>query len=936
LPSSEIYDSYQDYKGYLWFTSDRGIIRYDGYKFKVYTTNDGLHNNTYFTITAFGDVLFFCSIDGNIDCIKNDEVVQIKQPHLPNQKVYGWYSILDVDTLHSEMIIVSPSLPKYIKYNYKNGKTEEYNPMSISPIEKKYFYMGNCGIQILRPREDGSTRYPTRFHYKDKLDSIWVAYFLYEGHITTYSGTKKIIDIQLNKKNPIYCSKVVNNQIWVGTNIGLMRFNMQGKILDTIYKQFEASSISIDFENNIWITTLNKGIIRIPSQNIDEIKTPTIDNIKNRIVCLKKIKSSILMVSNNATFIIADNETGKFEKYWTNTDHPHTNDVIVLGDTIFSYTAQIIYKNKQLKIHKTDNDPEYTRRTWGYGYAGMRLNNGQIISAYHLSYSIWDKDYTNLLGSSANLHSKVLCFGNGPDNTIFIGAVNGLFAMKMKNPFQASRYFIPNLDSNIRINYIQKQGAYWYLSTSGQGLVITNLHKSMVITESTGLVSNLVHKVAFDNNGYVWIATNKGLVKMSVDFANPINGKHTFETFSANSGLSGNYISDILIDKNKIWIATNNGLNILNISHVFNIRNAPKINIEKIISGNNTFILTNNKTFEFKNYDNDIRIHFTGICFEKPVNGMFYQYRIIGGGLDSNWVHTDEREIQFTNLIPGCYIFEVKAGNNNQLWSLPAKISFKIAAHFTQTVWFKIFLIFFILFVIFIFFRTNYFRNRNKQEQLQKLQQAELRKREADLNTLRNQMNPHFIYNAMNSVQSMIYQEKFDEANDFLVRFSTLMRKTLEFSKSEYISIANEVLFLQNYLSIEISRFPNLFEFSIKADNNLLQEDVNIPALLIQPIVENSVKHAFKKVGNTGKLYIEIVPDPDLGYVHAYIMDNGVGLQHKGNEDAAVNRKSYGLEIVKERLLLFKEQGYYRAHMAIEPERDDMKTIIHLTIPVIS
>ncbi len=114
--------------------------------------------------------------------------------------------------------------------------------------------------------------------------------------------------------------------------------------------------------------------------------------------------------------------------------------------------------------------------------------------------------------------------------------------------------------------------------------------------------------------------------------------------------------------------------------------------------------------------------------------------------------------------------------------------------------------------------------------------------------------------------QKNVYgQSPFDEANDFLVRFSTLMRKTLEFSKSEYISIANEVLFLQNYLSIEISRFPNLFEFSIKADNNLLQEDVNIPALLIQPIVENSVKHAFKKVGNPGKLYIEIVPDSDLG-----------------------------------------------------------------------
>jgi len=196
---------------------------------------------------------------------------------------------------------------------------------------------------------------------------------------------------------------------------------------------------------------------------------------------------------------------------------------------------------------------------------------------------------------------------------------------------------------------------------------------------------------------------------------------------------------------------------------------------------------------------------------------------------------------------------------------------------------------------------------------------AEIKFKEAELNTLRNQMNPHFIYNALNSIQNFIFKNDPVRANYLLSRFGTLIRKSLDLSKLNYIPIDEEITFLENYLELEKMRFEDRFDFNIIKSQNITNNE-KVPPLLIQPIIENSIKHGFSGIKKKGQITIEFVKT--TSNLKIYVSDNGKGIKPV-NIDDKDEEKPHALYIIRERINIINEANSEKAYFDIKPIIED-------------
>jgi sensor histidine kinase YesM len=189
----------------------------------------------------------------------------------------------------------------------------------------------------------------------------------------------------------------------------------------------------------------------------------------------------------------------------------------------------------------------------------------------------------------------------------------------------------------------------------------------------------------------------------------------------------------------------------------------------------------------------------------------------------------------------------------------------------------------------------------------------ELRSKDVQLISLKKQMNPHFVFNSLNSIHNLILKDKTDDASKYLVTFAKLMRRSLLFTDAESITVPEEIDFLKSYLQIEKLRFRDRFDFEIIADNEVLETDPILPPLLLLIFAENAVKHAFKENTLNGKILVtfSIIDD----FLHIEVDDNGMGLIASPRP---VEHKSKGLSMILERIELLNRDAEYKITLDIK------------------
>ncbi|MCB0488199.1 MAG: histidine kinase [Cyclobacteriaceae bacterium] len=236
----------------------------------------------------------------------------------------------------------------------------------------------------------------------------------------------------------------------------------------------------------------------------------------------------------------------------------------------------------------------------------------------------------------------------------------------------------------------------------------------------------------------------------------------------------------------------------------------------------------------------------------------------------------------------------------------------------------------FVVFVIYRSRREAYFKQKEAEMKLNIL--------EVQMKALRAQINPHFIFNCLNSIHHYIHQKDAKQAGDYLVRFSQLIRHVLEHSTNRTICLRDDLEALRSYIELEQLRMDHAFDYAIHVDQSVNPDDVEVPPMIIQPFVENSIWHGLNRRGAGGKLTIHITKNGEQ--LECRVEDNGGGEEQKDDLDISktIKKTSLGMALIRERLEVVNSLYHARADFTIEENKQDDRVLgrrLVLTLPVL-
>ncbi len=921
LVQTQIMSCFQDSKGFIWLGTKGGISRFDGLQFKNFTINEGLSSNFIFNI-----IENHC---GNLIAITNNGFSYIVSGKIINFycniKGFSYNRIVKVrETKNNEWEIIyfSDSSFRYIYFKngvfredkVKNNSIENYKfndlyKFDFSRIHNQddYFIFSVDNIlyklkNAVFTKEfvaDSEIKYITK-GYNDNLyvllnDTLFKYYdrkMLYFNKLSLIDK-ERIISITIDQKAKHYyidkdnhlhlgnyidfynqsflnkCFIDKDNVFWLWGEEGLYKLQSQlftnfisekSKINNNIwcisedknnyiyFGSYEGSLVK--YKNNKFETVNLKQKLNPYPDNLHFYMGSTTDKEKNIYFSMTKLYR---FDGNNFEKLKIENEDKFYSSLFTYIDT--VEDKFMAGTTMGLVIAE---KNKAGKIYKIYPGNKKGRniacitkdkygRYWLGGFKNISILDGKRI--IHLPNKEMNFNYG---GNTMHVDYK----GN-----IWIGNENGLFVYdykkfrKVENPyFNSITGFITEIDKKHLLIGNMNQLGVFYL----ENYYITEKPYIKLFDKYNGFLgSECGQNGAFkDSQGYIWIPAADRVVR--------------FEPKSKmlNRILPKVYIQEISVLDNKMH----------------------KNTISNDINPTTKIILTYKQK--------DIRIDYLAITTTAPEK---VRYKYFLEGYDNDWSEsTSLRFAVYTNLQPGNYNFYLKACNEDNSWmDIPQLVTIQIQKAFWQTIWFM--LLIFITIVGSTILLTYLFLINKKKKQIEKIE-TEKKITELQLNTIRGQIDPHFTFNVINSIASVIYKEDKESAMKMFNKFSNLLRVVITSSAKTYRSIDDEISFVKNYLEIEKFRFKDKFEYSITLDKNV-DKYKNIPKMVIQTHVENAIKHGLMHKEKEGKLSISIKCNDNENII--IIEDNGIG--RKKAKHLSKQSTGIGLKIINSYYDLFNK-----------------------------
>ena len=897
LPSSEVYNILQDRKGNIWLGTDRGVTRFDGYQFRTFSYKDGLTDNTVFKLMEDkkGRV-WMLTFSGKIFYFENDKI----QPYKFNEKLFNTVQSMMpnafyIDSL--ENVLISFINYGEIKINEKgeiqerfikktlpgvNYVIEEISPEKliasvISLNDKKenlkiLHLINNIyfPISINSKPED---RFEAIRLSKDKLvfsngKSLYLKTNKSLNHISDLPG--KILSlIKDNKEN-----------IWAGTEDGVFLFDQIGfksqsfHYLDNNY----ITCILQDHEGGYWFTSLNSGVFYMPGYGIKGI--PFNQGRFQKPTCLTNdFLSSVYAGCWNGTLVRMNGGETKVVY-----DPGNLNATPVTNLSAFPRDEKI-YLSRSMPGYFYKND-FFSFKT--KGYLGIKTNflkrsDGEIYCA---GTRFIFKSKMDSIVPVAIVSQRISCLSETSNHQLLLGSNIGAFVFD--DVTKETVLFRSELN-NIRVDDIKWSGNNLLFATKGKGLLVLTKDSIVTIDESKGLCSNLVNKLLVSGNE-VWCTTNKGISHIVLNDQDTFNYKIT--NIQSNDGLFSDEINDITLLNDTIYVATNFGISFFDLKTDFVNHKNPPVYISSLRINNSDTSFKD--VMEFSHNYNNLQIDFNGISYRSR-GRIKYRYQLITG-TDTLSSFTANREVEFLSLHPGEYKFQVSAMNNSGVWSLmPAVFTFTINPAWWQTFWFKMIIVLLAASGVYLFFR-------NKVEKLRYNFEMERRQATLQLTAMRAQMNPHFIFNVMNSIRNYMQNHDIKSAEKYLTSFSKLVRYVLDNSEVQEITLEEELNALRNYTELEMQRFENGFEFNIIIEKGIILSETYLLSLLLQPFVENAIKHGINRMKSGGKILIDIRKTGES--ILIAVEDNGVGMSEasRWNEEHRETHISHGTTINLERI----------------------------------
>ena len=878
LPDIEFYNILEDSKDFIWLAADKGLFRYDGKEFKSYSNSNKRGLSVFEPFEDHLGRIWCNNISGQFFYVENDELItfidlgNILKGELANFVVTDTQLLVVTLTNIYTVDIINKSISKKNKNSLSFGTPLIYNDNLIlgtnthisllknndslkNIIEHKLPIRSLSGEKIV----DGRTRIfklETNFFLTQKRYNK-NTFFQFDLKNKTFQKILGLEDIANRNIVSFFENK---DEVWFATDKGVWVYQfIKGKFQlkrQFLKNEFVTKTIK-DKDENYWITTLVNGVFIIPNINIENL---SISEENKNISCLEKINDSTLLFgTNNGNVGFYDIKTHaetiidipKFSRVSALIYYPEEQINFVSKDV-----TSFLYNTALQKVSQNDNF--------------ITVKNFSIIGKDSILYvSNNDVGILNEKGDiSTNISNGKRGYTSYYDDTqkeTYIAYVDDL--VYYDNNWKARG--IRNKNQPIlAISIDETDDETIWVATFKEG--IFGIQKNKVIhhyTFENGLASNQVEKIKADGND-LWIATDNGIQQL-----NTIN--KTFKTLTKSDGIVSYAITGIEILKNQVVFSSNKGLFSVEKEKSFKQQSNPKIYF--------TGIEINEKEEEIKDHYN-LSYDQNAIKFNFNVNGFqynqkeTYQYRLLG--FNNDWLTTDTGmgTVKYNSLPAGKYTFQVRPSTmvSSKQNSIET-ITISIKNPFWKTGWFIVGSI-----LLLGSFTVIYYRNKIKEKE--KERQLQVKQLSLDnelislkLENLRSQMNPHFIFNALNSIQEYIVLNQKKLASDYLGKFADLIRTYLNNSAKGKITLQEEIDCLEMYLELEKLRFEDKLHYTLIVSGDLNPNEVSIPTMLIQPYVENALKHGLLHRKDNRKLNVNFLFDKKLNVIICEIIDNGVG-----------------------------------------------------------
>ncbi len=964
LTDNNITSIAQDQKGYLWIATQKGLNRFDGNRFSQYHANSdalGLRHDKIFRLKKIGTKGIAIIGEGGLQILDNDAPV-LKNYLLPNNGILGAKrnKLYDAAVLPSGDLALSTYGGFYVLNN--SGKIKfSYDAYSDGDIGMRRLLFGrnilspkgnellvyhdehalsiyNIKKENLQPVDENDTSWGLFAHPIKHTGDGWITYsqvspvdffFLYwrKDSIAYYNLDQKKLTLSAlpfsaSKEFRWYsntCSLNDSTFLINSENGGFFIFYLDkqtGKITfntTRFLSSYTINSIFLDKDKRLWVGT-TAGLLhqKPPNEPLqvyavlpgDTDKTGTYSSIyryHDKWYFGRYSSGTGLVIADTSTLtpeqhvIFFENETGWNEVY---SIQMYYKDTLWIGTT-----AGILWFDTKTRQYGKLKDPvtgqpvvlenAVLEPIHSSGYAWMCSLLGGKAGRYHIGTRRFEWFTQKTIPALPFNQTKSIVYDAYGD--VWLSGHSLARWNSGKNIFDTlvKEYAGPlKYEENILAISADNNGSLW-LHNAYNGLLQYKISEGNFFsyTMSQGLPSNSFRSISPVVNNTLWLADDNSLTAF-----NTLTKKEII--YTTDDGLPGVTVTGkIYYDslQEKFYYPCRNNIVSFNGRHLSSVDNSSDLLLQDVEVNSNRTIAAPKDGMQLEPGENNLFFHFTIIDFTQA-DGYRFAYRL---SENSNWQSLgQQRVLALTNLSPGKYRLFLKGTAKNGS-EKSASIRFSIAAPVWKRSWFLLLLAILAGGIITALIRTRI--KRLKKEANMEKQMAEL-----EMKALHAQMNPHFIFNALNSIKEMIWQDEKQNASRYLSKFAQLIRTNLEQSMQTFISVRQCVEQLEQYLEMEKLRFE-AFSYSLEVADEL-PDHLRIPPMLVQPLAENALWHGLRP--KTGAKTLSIRFYKNEKQLICAIEDNGIGyLQSKANKKGLQStHHSFGIENIQQRLSVLNEK----------------------------
>ncbi len=943
LPSNYVYRCIEDDKGFLWVATDAGVARFDGRHFQVFTTKDGLPDNEVLEIVKENNgriwVSCFKKSPAWFDEVKNRFINANEDTNLAKANKQATYRYLytlpgggvmyytgDGSYIFRQNKLVAlegPNNGTFLVSEQPDGTmltwaNSDFNQASGLHVTKLYQQKNERAVDSVTLTNSNADRYSVPA--------------LHNGVLFTYCANKNLCYVysQLGTAPLRYGKdsiRITESCFFYGfTGNWLVFYGNSGKMyvynsatLQPIFVMqgnYAPDGLFKDSRGNIWVSTIDKGLVLYKNEQVSSLPMPT--GFTN---------TSFLSIahSSNGT-LLAGNFNGQVLQHKGNKAVVH--NVATKAKGIIRIRKILLSQNKVFTVSEWGINVNYSRLLTSpstklvYGKTAINYNDSIIIGGN--VGRLFKINTATLQTTQLNsVNKRVTSLAKGPGGTVYFSSIDGLY--KFDYPTNSYQSVAPNntvLANRITGICTTTDGLIW-AATADNGVGVVNADTLLYhVTEQVGISSNAVRSIVAGAPGQVWLGTGKGI---SVIKYKLVNGSIacTVQNISVNDGLTSNVVNEMAYNNDTVFAATASGISVIPASISIAPFNIP-VQITGVSINQRDTVIAN--TYKLGYGQRNIQLKMAGI----ELNGHFKNLQY---SLDDNqpWTTLDDNTLTL-QLNSGSHTIQVRAMDvNGYISNKTLTVRFTVATPYWQSVWFWALIAAALQGIIF------YLVSR----QHKKRREATLAKKIALVHTaaLEQQaftalMNPHFMFNALNSIQHYINLQDRQNANRYLSDFASLIRKSFEASQKYFITLEEELENIKIYMRLEQMRFNSKFEYEVQMGLNVDADEWMIPTMVVQPFLENALLHGIMPSTVHGRVVIACTVQHNS--LLLTITDNGIGIANSRALNANNSHKSLGMQLIEKRIAALSRVCESSITVSIKPAFDNATnpgTTISIFVP---